>query len=68
VPACRQYPTSPHIAAQVLSLIQGNYGDIEGRAVGDLGCGCGMLTIAAALLGSRLRAPPSQYLPWPLRC
>lgn len=31
-----------------------NYNDLEGKLVADLGCGCGMLSIGAALLGAQL--------------
>jgi len=44
--------TSPHIAGQMLYLIQSSYNEIQNRAIGDLGVGCGMLTAAACMLGS----------------
>lgn len=47
-----QYPTTPHLAACMLHSIQSMFGDIEGKLVADLGCGCGTLTIGAALLGA----------------
>ncbi|GLG97325.1 Methyltransferase-like protein 5 [Gryllus bimaculatus] len=47
-----QYVTSPHIAAHMLHTIQSTFDDIEGKFVADLGCGCGVLTIGAALLGA----------------
>ncbi|KAI9164436.1 hypothetical protein H9P43_008287 [Blastocladiella emersonii ATCC 22665] len=47
-----QYPTSPHLAARMLFTAESMYGDIAGKAVADLGTGCGILTIAAAMLGS----------------
>jgi len=34
--------------------MQAQHEDIEGRLVGDLGCGCGMLSIASTLLGAQL--------------
>ncbi|XP_017127800.1 rRNA N6-adenosine-methyltransferase METTL5 [Drosophila elegans] len=49
-----QYPTPPHIAACMAHHMQAQHGDIEGRLVGDLGCGCGMLSIASTLLGAQL--------------
>ncbi|KAL7065256.1 hypothetical protein AAHC03_04514 [Spirometra sp. Aus1] len=49
-----QYPTSPHVAADVLFDIQTRDGAIEDKVVADLGCGAGMLTIGAHLLGARL--------------
>eukprot|EP01083_Nonionella_stella_P246384 855488_1 len=45
-----QYPTSPHLAAQMLHMIEGRYGDITGKVVADLGCGSGMLLIGALML------------------
>jgi 2-polyprenyl-3-methyl-5-hydroxy-6-metoxy-1,4-benzoquinol methylase len=47
-----QYETPSHIASQILFTIQNNYGDLEGKLVGDLGCGAGMLSIGAAVLGA----------------
>ncbi|XP_029406122.2 rRNA N6-adenosine-methyltransferase Mettl5 [Bactrocera dorsalis] len=47
-----QYITPPHIASCVLYNIQTLYGDIEGKYVGDLGCGSGMLSIGSFLLGA----------------
>ncbi|XP_037720586.1 rRNA N6-adenosine-methyltransferase METTL5 [Drosophila subpulchrella] len=49
-----QYPTPPHIAACMAHHMQAQHEDIEGRLVGDLGCGCGMLSIASTLLGAQL--------------
>ncbi|EDW76748.1 uncharacterized protein Dwil_GK20179 [Drosophila willistoni] len=49
-----QYPTPPHIAACMVHHIQTQHEDIEGKLVGDLGCGCGMLSIASHLLGADL--------------
>ena len=48
-----QYPTTPHLAAHMLYTIESCFGEIEGKAIGDLGSGCGMLTIAACMMGSR---------------
>lgn len=47
-----QYPTPPHLAACILYEAQHRYGDITDRSVLDLGCGCGILSTAACLLGS----------------
>ena len=47
-----QYPTRPHIAACMLQTIHETFDDIENRNVGDLGCGCGVLSIGAAMLGA----------------
>ena len=46
-----QYETPAHIASHML---WGAYlkGDIEGRRVGDLGAGCGMLSVGAGALGA----------------
>ncbi|XP_056145103.1 rRNA N6-adenosine-methyltransferase METTL5 [Lampris incognitus] len=49
-----QYPTSPHIAACMLYTIHNTYGDIEGKLVADLGCGCGVLSVGAAMLDAGL--------------
>jgi predicted RNA methylase len=43
--------TSPHLAASFLFTALSN-DDIEGKSVLDLGCGCGMLSIAASLCGA----------------
>ncbi|XP_013114692.1 rRNA N6-adenosine-methyltransferase Mettl5 [Stomoxys calcitrans] len=49
-----QYPTPPHIASCILYNVQAQFSDLEGKLVGDLGCGCGMLSIGSFLLGSQL--------------
>ena len=49
-----QYPTTPHIAAHMLYTIDNTFGDIEGKLVGDLGCGCGVLSIGSCMLGSAM--------------
>lgn len=46
-----QYPTPAYIASDVLWEAFGA-GDIEGRAVADLGCGNGIFSIGAKLLGA----------------
>ena len=38
----------------MLHTAEAQFGDISGQSVIDLGCGCGILTIGAALLGSAL--------------
>lgn len=48
-----QYTTSSHIAACVLHTAQFVYGDITGKSVADLGCGSGVLSVGAALLGAK---------------
>ncbi|XXQ30620.1 Methyltransferase-like protein 5 [Plasmodiophora brassicae] len=50
--ALEQYMTSPHLAAVMVHTMHG-LGDIEDRRVLDLGVGCGMLSVASALMGSR---------------
>lgn len=47
-----QYATSPHIAARMLHTAQSSFGDIEGKIIGDLGCGCGTLSLGSILLGA----------------
>ncbi|GJJ72831.1 rRNA N6-adenosine-methyltransferase METTL5 [Entomortierella parvispora] len=47
-----QYPTTAHLAARMLYTAHTTYDDIENKAVGDMGCGCGILSIASAMLGS----------------
>ena len=47
-----QYPTTPHIAAHMLYAVDRTFGDIEDKLVGDLGCGCGVLSIGSSILGS----------------
>ena len=46
-----QYPTPPSIAAHML-LAADAEGDVEDALVVDLGCGGGVLAIAAALMGA----------------
>jgi predicted RNA methylase len=46
-----QYPTPAPLAVRMLSAAHGR-GDIAGKRVLDLGCGCGVLGLGAALLGS----------------
>ncbi|KAI8320926.1 methyltransferase-like protein-like protein 5 [Martensiomyces pterosporus] len=47
-----QYPTTAHLASRILYTAESSYGDIDGKAVVDLGCGCGMLTVASAIMGA----------------
>ena len=47
-----QYPTTPHIASHMLYTIDQTFDDIQGSTVADLGCGCGILSVGAAILGS----------------
>ncbi|KAH8328266.1 hypothetical protein KR067_007523 [Drosophila pandora] len=49
-----QYPTPPHIAACMIHHMQSQHEDIDGKLVGDLGCGCGMLSIGATFMGAQL--------------
>ncbi len=47
-----QYPTPAGIAASILYAAQMEYSDITGKVICDLGCGDGVFTIGAALLGA----------------
>ena len=47
-----QYETRAHIAACMLHTIESAYGDLFGKTVLDLGCGCSVLSIGAALMGA----------------
>lgn len=40
----------PSATACMLYTIQSTFDDIEGKVVADLGCGCGVLSIGAAML------------------
>ncbi|XP_041367444.1 rRNA N6-adenosine-methyltransferase METTL5-like [Gigantopelta aegis] len=46
-----QYPTTPHIAAQILHDIHMKYDDIQDKCIADLGVGCGVLSIGCSMLG-----------------
>lgn len=46
-----QYPTNAHLASLIVFTAR-DFGDIEEKRVVDLGIGCGMLTIAAIMMGS----------------
>ena len=50
-PSTEQYPTPAAIAAEVIQFALGR-SDIAGRSVVDLGCGNGILAIAAKLSGA----------------
>ena len=50
-PGLEQYPTPATIAADIVFSAYAA-GDIEGMKVLDLGCGTGMFSIAAALMGA----------------
>ncbi|XP_046427814.1 rRNA N6-adenosine-methyltransferase METTL5 isoform X1 [Neodiprion pinetum] len=47
-----QYSTSAHIGAHILHTAYTHFDDIEGKAVADLGAGCGVLSLGAQLLGA----------------
>jgi len=47
-----QYPTRPHIAACMLHTMEASFGDIQGKIVADLGCGCGVLSLGCVMLGA----------------
>uniref|UniRef100_A0A914V2M3 Methyltransferase-like protein 5 n=1 Tax=Plectus sambesii TaxID=2011161 RepID=A0A914V2M3_9BILA len=48
-----QYATGPEIAATIMQTIDSEHDGIDGKAVADLGSGCGPLLISAALLGAQ---------------
>ena len=48
-----QYPTRPHIAACMLHTIHSTFNDIKDKAVADLGCGCGMLSVGSVMLDAQ---------------
>ncbi|XP_076223208.1 rRNA N(6)-adenosine-methyltransferase Mettl5-like [Nomia melanderi] len=47
-----QYCTSAHIASHMLYTAQTQFDDVEGHTVADLGCGCGILSLGAQMLGA----------------
>nr|SVE77210.1 EOG090X0BVL [Daphnia lumholtzi]SVE77820.1 EOG090X0BVL [Daphnia lumholtzi]SVE78449.1 EOG090X0BVL [Daphnia lumholtzi] len=47
-----QYETRAHIAACMLHTIESAYGDLCGKTVLDLGCGCSVLGVGSVLLGA----------------
>ncbi|XP_066156435.1 rRNA N6-adenosine-methyltransferase METTL5 [Euwallacea fornicatus] len=47
-----QYITPWHLGSHMLYTIQSHYGDLDGKLVADLGCGCGTLSIGAAILNA----------------
>ena len=52
--ALEQYATTAHIAAHMLYTIDRTFGDINQKVVADFGCGCGVLSIGAAMLGAQV--------------
>lgn len=48
-----QYATDAHVAARMLYTAQTTFEDIEDKVILDLGCGCGMLSIAAIMMGAK---------------
>lgn len=49
-----QYPTPAHLAADVMHFADEGFDDVQDKVVLDLGCGCGMLSIAAAVKGAEI--------------
>jgi predicted RNA methylase len=47
-----QYATPPRLAAEVVFNASMLHGAVEGKIVADLGCGCGILSIAALCMGA----------------
>jgi len=50
--ALEQYPTGPHLASRLLYSVAHSFDEFDGQTVVDLGCGTGMLSIGAAILGA----------------
>lgn len=48
-----QYATPPRLAAEVIFNACNSYDDISDKNVADLGCGCGILSIAALCMGAK---------------
>ena len=48
-----QYPTTPHLAAHMMTNIDAVFNDLKDKFIVDLGVGCGMLSVAASLSGAR---------------
>jgi predicted RNA methylase len=48
-----QYQTSPKIAAEMLHYISNNVDDFSNKRILDLGCGTGILGIAASICGAK---------------
>lgn len=48
-----QYATPARLAAEVIFDAATMRGDIEGKIVADLGCGCGILSIACLVMGAK---------------
>lgn len=49
-----QYETPAHIAARMVHTMESSFGDLDGKIVADLGCGCGMLMIGTVLMGAQI--------------
>ncbi|KAL8286195.1 hypothetical protein RQP46_004683 [Phenoliferia psychrophenolica] len=47
-----QYVTNPHLASRLLFSAESSFGDLDDKRVLDLGCGCGVLSIGAVMLGA----------------
>jgi putative methylase len=52
-PELEQYSITSRGASIILSIISNTYDDIQGKVIGDFGCGTGILSIGAALLGAK---------------
>ncbi|XP_063590003.1 rRNA N6-adenosine-methyltransferase METTL5-like [Penaeus indicus] len=47
-----QYETPAHIAARMVHTMESSFGDLQGKVVADLGCGCGMLAVGTVMMGA----------------
>lgn len=55
---------SPPNEARMIYTAEASFGDIEGKLVADLGCGCGVLSIASIMMGARSllsHSPPALW-------
>ena len=49
-----QYETPAHIASRMVHTMEASFGDLQGKMVADLGCGCGMLAVGSVMMGAAM--------------